>query len=47
MRIIYRDFLGRKIVREFSDWREMCVWLKRLYPLLKAAEEAGDFLSSI
>lgn len=42
MRIIYTDILGNRCTREFSDWLEMCLWLKRFYPLLKAAEEIGQ-----
>ena len=41
MRIIYTDFDGNRCVKEFAGWREMCVWLKRVYPLLKLSEELG------
>jgi hypothetical protein len=44
MRIIYFDIRGHRCIREFNDWREMCVWLKRFYPLLKLAEQAGEVL---
>jgi hypothetical protein len=41
MRIIYTDFDGKRRVKKFSSWREMCLWLKQVYPYLKLAEELG------
>jgi hypothetical protein len=46
MRIIYKEFSGRRHCREFNDWRQMCVWLKRFYPFIKLAEQAGEIARS-
>jgi hypothetical protein len=42
MRIIYRGFSGKRTVKEFNDWRELCVWLKRAYPLLLSVQQMGE-----
>lgn len=46
MRIIYTTWSGRRVVRQFEDWRSMCVWLKRYYPFIQVAREFGEFADS-
>lgn len=44
MRVVYRSFGGRRVVREFSDWWSLCVWVKRYYPLVTALAEVGAWV---
>jgi len=44
MRITWKNWQGRKIVKEFERWDEMCIWLKRFYPFVASSVQIGQWL---
>ena len=42
MKIVYHTITGAKVVRRFDTWFDLCLWLKRYYPFINAADEMGQ-----
>lgn len=47
MRIVYRDWRGRRVVVEFADWPSAVLWLKRHWWWFPIREEWDNFIREV